>query len=108
MLSLSSNVEKVQELLNSHKNKITLNSHKNKMTEKNDALKVMVMALKEETVVMMKALSTRTKELEGVFALCRAAVGNGVTIAALNCKVDVLKPKEFAETRSTCDEDNIL
>lgn len=39
MMSLNSNVEKVQELLN---------SIRNKLTERNDALEVMVMALKEE------------------------------------------------------------
>ncbi|MBA0752888.1 hypothetical protein Gogos_022301, partial [Gossypium gossypioides] len=54
--------------------------------ERNDALKAMVMALKEETMVMTMALNTRIEELERELALCRAAVGKGVPSAAFNCK----------------------
>ncbi|MFQ6652884.1 hypothetical protein Gotur_024551 [Gossypium turneri] len=44
----------------------------------------MIMALKEETMATMRALSTRIEKLEGELALCRAAVGNGVANAALS------------------------
>ncbi|MFQ6645030.1 hypothetical protein Gotur_019196 [Gossypium turneri] len=60
------------------------NSHKDKLSERNDALEAMMMALKEETMAMTRALSTRIEELEGELALCRAAVGNGVANAALS------------------------
>ncbi|KAG8497035.1 hypothetical protein CXB51_008263 [Gossypium anomalum] len=56
----------------------------------------------------MKALSTRIEELKGELVLCRVVMGNGVSSATLNCKVDVLKPKEFVGTKSTCDVDNFL
>ncbi|MFQ6645031.1 hypothetical protein Gotur_019196 [Gossypium turneri] len=67
----------------------------------------MMMALKEETMAMTRALSTRIEELEGELALCRAAVGNGVANAALSNE-DVPKPKEFVGTRSACDVNNFL
>ncbi|MFQ6643685.1 hypothetical protein Gotur_017712 [Gossypium turneri] len=54
-----------------------------------------------------RALSTRIEELEGELALCRAAVGKGVSSAALSNE-DVPKPKEFVGTRSACDVDNFL
>ncbi|MFQ6643687.1 hypothetical protein Gotur_017712, partial [Gossypium turneri] len=44
--------------------------------------------------------STRIEELEGELALCRAAVGKGVSSAALSNE-DVPKPKEFVGTRTT-------
>ncbi|KAH1113492.1 hypothetical protein J1N35_006870 [Gossypium stocksii] len=74
---------------------------------RNDALKAMVIALKEETMAMTKALNTRIEEFQGDLALCRATVGNGVPSASLNCE-DVLKLKEFARTRSACGVDNFL
>ncbi|KAH1032163.1 hypothetical protein J1N35_044337 [Gossypium stocksii] len=52
-----------------------LNSTRNKLIERNDTLKAMVMALKEETMAMMMALSTIIEELEEELALCRAVVG---------------------------------
>ncbi|MBA0731217.1 hypothetical protein Golax_025979 [Gossypium laxum] len=53
------------------------------------------------------ALSTRIKELMVELALCQAAVGEGVSSAALTNK-DVLKPKEFVGIRSTCGVNNFL
>ncbi|MFQ6646231.1 hypothetical protein Gotur_019105 [Gossypium turneri] len=64
----------------------------------------MVMALKEETMVMMMVLSTRIEELEVKLDLCRAAVGEGVTVSY----EDVPKSKEFVGTKSACDVDNFL
>ncbi|MFQ6640266.1 hypothetical protein Gotur_014763 [Gossypium turneri] len=97
-MSLSSTIDKVNELFN---------SHRDKLSERNDALEAMMMALKEETIATTKALSTRIEELEEELALCRAAVGKGVSSAALSNE-DVPKPKEFVRTRSACDVDNLL
>ncbi|MFQ6640267.1 hypothetical protein Gotur_014763, partial [Gossypium turneri] len=91
-------IDKVNELFN---------SHRDKLSERNDALEAMMMALKEETIATTKALSTRIEELEEELALCRAAVGKGVSSAALSNE-DVPKPKEFVRTRSACDVDNFL
>ncbi|MBA0880433.1 hypothetical protein Goshw_011627 [Gossypium schwendimanii] len=46
-----------------------LDSQRKKLTERNDALKAMMMALKEETIATTRALSTRIEELEGELAL---------------------------------------
>ncbi|MFQ6666137.1 hypothetical protein Gotur_032611 [Gossypium turneri] len=54
-----------------------------------------------------RALSIRIEELEGGLALCRVAVGKGVSSAALSNE-DVPKLKEFVGTRSACDVDNFL
>ncbi|MBA0670567.1 hypothetical protein Goklo_024956 [Gossypium klotzschianum] len=62
----------------------------------------MMMALKEEIMATMMALSTRIEELEGELALCRAVVGKRVLNAVLSNE-DVPKPKEFVGTRSTYD-----
>ncbi|MBA0701300.1 hypothetical protein Goari_020698 [Gossypium aridum] len=67
----------------------------------------MVKALKEETMAMTMALSTRIDELEGKLALCRAALGKRVLSAALGNE-DVSKLKEFVRTRSAYDVDNFL
>ncbi|MBA0602772.1 hypothetical protein Gorai_002941 [Gossypium raimondii] len=64
--SLCSNLEKVQGVLN---------STRNKFIDRNDALEAMVMALKEEIMATMMALSTIIEELEEELALCRAVVG---------------------------------
>ncbi|MBA0802954.1 hypothetical protein Gohar_013209, partial [Gossypium harknessii] len=74
-MSLDSTMDKVNELFN---------SHRDKLTERNYALEAMVMALKEETMVMTMALSTRIEELEAELALCRASVGKGVSSATLS------------------------
>ncbi|KAG8503675.1 hypothetical protein CXB51_001657 [Gossypium anomalum] len=92
-MSLDSIMDKVNELFN---------SHRDKLSEGNDALKAMMMALKEETMATTMALSTRREELEVELALCRAAVGEGLSSAALNNKY-VPKLKEFMRTRSACD-----
>ncbi|XP_052483730.1 uncharacterized protein LOC128039297 [Gossypium raimondii] len=97
-MSLGSTMDKVNELFN---------SHRDKLSDRNDALEAMMMALKEETVATTRALSTRIEELEGELALCQAAVGKGVANAALSNE-DVPKPKEFVGTRSACDVDNFL
>ncbi|MBA0670568.1 hypothetical protein Goklo_024956, partial [Gossypium klotzschianum] len=60
----------------------------------------MMMALKEEIMATMMALSTRIEELEGELALCRAVVGKRVLNAVLSNE-DVPKPKEFVGTRTT-------
>ncbi|KAK5836430.1 hypothetical protein PVK06_012218 [Gossypium arboreum] len=95
---LDSTMDKVNELFD---------SHKDKLSDRNDALEAMLMALKEETMATTLALSTRIEELEGELALCRAAVGEGVSSAALSSEY-VPKLKEFVGTRSACDVDNFL
>ncbi|MFQ6647521.1 hypothetical protein Gotur_021796 [Gossypium turneri] len=97
-MSLDSTMDKVNELFN---------SHRDKLLERNDPLEAMMMALKEETMATTRALSTRIEELEGELALCRAAVGKGVSSAALSNE-DVPKPKEFVRIRSACNVDNFL
>ncbi|MBA0730625.1 hypothetical protein Golax_004564 [Gossypium laxum] len=97
-MSLNSTRDKVIELFN---------SHKDKLLERNDALEAIVMILKKETMATTMALSTRIEELEVELALCRIAVGEGVSSAALSNK-DALKQKEFVGTRSGCDVDNFL
>ncbi|MBA0633567.1 hypothetical protein Godav_029295 [Gossypium davidsonii] len=47
-----------------------LDSQRKKLTERNDALEATMMALKEETMAMTRALSTMMEELEGELALC--------------------------------------
>ncbi|MBA0636909.1 hypothetical protein Godav_022065 [Gossypium davidsonii] len=71
-----------------------LDSQRKKLTERNDALKAMMMALKEETMATTRALSTRIEELEEELALCQVAVGKGVANVALS-NGDFPKPKEF-------------
>ncbi|KAK5832319.1 hypothetical protein PVK06_016120 [Gossypium arboreum] len=95
---LTSQRDNVQELLD---------SQRKKLTEKNNALEAMVKALKEETMAATLTLSTRIEELEGELALCRAAVEEGVSSAALSSEC-VPEPEEFAGTRSACDVDNFL
>lgn len=75
--------------------------------ERNYALEVMVMILKEETMAITRALSTRIEELKGELAFCRETVGNGVLSVVLSYE-DVPKPKEFVGTRSTGDVDIFL
>ncbi|MFQ6659744.1 hypothetical protein Gotur_028517 [Gossypium turneri] len=97
-VSLGSTMGKVNELFN---------SHRDKLSERNDTLEALMMALKEETMATMMVLSTRIEELEVELALCQAAVGEGVSSVALNNE-DVLESKEFVGTRSACDVDNFL
>ncbi|MFQ6624818.1 hypothetical protein Gotur_003232 [Gossypium turneri] len=97
-MSLDSTMDKVNELFN---------SHKDKLSERNDALEATMLGLKEETMATVMALSTRIEELEGELALCRAAIGKEVYSTALSNE-DVPKPKEFVGTRSVCDVDNFL
>ncbi|MBA0880952.1 hypothetical protein Goshw_022460 [Gossypium schwendimanii] len=75
--------------------------------ERNNTLEAMMMALKEEIMAITRALSTRIEELEEELALCRAAMGKGVTNAALSNE-DVLKPKEYVGTMSAYNVDNFL
>ncbi|MBA0875188.1 hypothetical protein Goshw_027619 [Gossypium schwendimanii] len=84
-----------------------LDSQRKKLTERNNALKAMMMALKEETMATMRVLSTIIEELEGELALCRVAVGKGVANATLSNE-DVPKPKNFVGTRFARDVDNFL
>ncbi|MBA0667561.1 hypothetical protein Goklo_000629 [Gossypium klotzschianum] len=84
-----------------------LDSQRKKLTERNDALEAMVKALKEKIMVTTMALSTRIEELERELALCRAAVGKGVSSAALSYE-GVPKPKEFVGTMSAYNVDNFL
>ncbi|KAG8492660.1 hypothetical protein CXB51_010326 [Gossypium anomalum] len=97
-MSLDSTMDKVNELFD---------SHKDKLSDRNDALEAMLRALREETMATTLALSTRIEELEGELALCRAAVGEGVSSAALSNEY-VPKPKEFVGIRSACNVDNFL
>ncbi|MBA0670457.1 hypothetical protein Goklo_029027 [Gossypium klotzschianum] len=89
-----------------------LDSQRKKLMKRTDAFETMMMALKEETMATMKALSARIEELGGELALCRATVGKGVPSAVLSnkdvLKKDVPKPKEFVGTRSAYDVDNFL
>ncbi|MFQ6667111.1 hypothetical protein Gotur_033235, partial [Gossypium turneri] len=64
--SLSSNVEAMRGVLNSTADKLTV---------RDNALKAIVMALKEETKTTTRALSTRIKELKGELVVSRAVVG---------------------------------
>ncbi|MBA0700491.1 hypothetical protein Goari_027202 [Gossypium aridum] len=59
-LSLNSTMDKVNELFN---------SHKDKLSDRNNALEAMMLALKEETMATVMALSTRIEELERELAL---------------------------------------
>ncbi|KAG8480150.1 hypothetical protein CXB51_024940 [Gossypium anomalum] len=97
-MCLTSQRDSVQELLD---------SQKKKLAKRNDALKAMMKALKEETTATTMALSTRIDKLEGELAFCQAVVGKGVLSAALSNE-DVSKPKEFVGTRSAYDVDNFL
>ncbi|MFQ6655983.1 hypothetical protein Gotur_026285 [Gossypium turneri] len=96
-MSLDSIMDKVNELFN---------SHRDKLSKRNDAFEAMMMALKEETMATTRALSTRIEELEGELALCQVAVGNGVTNAVLSNE-DVPNLKEFVGIRFACDVDNL-
>ncbi|KAH1063821.1 hypothetical protein J1N35_028808 [Gossypium stocksii] len=60
-MSLDSTMDQVNELFN---------SHKDKMSKWYDALAAMMMALKEETMATTLALSKRIEELEGELASC--------------------------------------
>lgn len=97
--SLNSNVEKMQGVLN---------FTSGKLTKRNYALEAMMMDLKGETMATMRALNSNIEELKGELVLFRAALGRGVLEATLNQEIDVLKLKEFAETRSASDVDNFL
>ncbi|KAH1056972.1 hypothetical protein J1N35_035037 [Gossypium stocksii] len=97
-MCLTSQRDRMQELLD---------SQRKKLTDRKDALKAMVKALKEETMATTMALSTRIEELEGELALCLAAMGKRVASVALSYK-DVLKPKEFVGIRFACYVDNFL
>ncbi|MBA0765308.1 hypothetical protein Gotri_014527, partial [Gossypium trilobum] len=97
-MCLTSQRDSVQELLD---------SERKKLTKRKDSLKAMVKALKEKTIATTMALSTRIEELEGELALCRAAVGKGVSNTALSNE-DVPKPKEFVGTSCACNVDNFL
>ncbi|MBA0817716.1 hypothetical protein Gohar_021506 [Gossypium harknessii] len=97
-MSLDSIMDKLNELFN---------SHRDKLSERNDALKARMIALNEGTMATKMALSTRIEELKVDLALSRAVVGEGVSSAALSNE-DVSKLKEFVRTRSVCDVDNFL
>ncbi|KAH1090495.1 hypothetical protein J1N35_017752 [Gossypium stocksii] len=96
--SLDFAMDKVNELFN---------SHKDKLSERNDALEAIVMALKKETMVTTMALSTRIDEFEVELALCQAIVGEGVSSATPSYK-DVPKQKKFVGTIFACYVDNFL
>ncbi|KAH1121418.1 hypothetical protein J1N35_004578 [Gossypium stocksii] len=66
-----------------------LYSTMDKLTIKSDVFEAMVRALKEETMAMKKALSTRIEELEEELVVCRATIGRGVLGVTLNCEIDV-------------------
>ncbi|KAH1115365.1 hypothetical protein J1N35_008743 [Gossypium stocksii] len=96
---LDSNVEKMQEVLN---------STMGKLTERNDALEAMMIALKEEIMAMMKALNKRIKELDEELIMCRAIVGKEVLGATFNRDIVAPKPEKFKGTRSTRKVKNFL
>ncbi|MBA0557620.1 hypothetical protein Golob_014676 [Gossypium lobatum] len=68
----------------------------NKLMERNNAFKLMVMALKEETMATIRVLNTKIEELKGELTLYRTIMDRRVSSVTLNIKVDVLKPKECA------------
>ncbi|KAH1072521.1 hypothetical protein J1N35_024849 [Gossypium stocksii] len=74
-----------------------LNTNMDGMTGNNDALKVMVSALKEHI-----------QELKGELIIYKATFGNEVLAATPKLKLDVLKPKEFNGMRSAKDVDKFL
>ncbi|MBA0575774.1 hypothetical protein Golob_006927 [Gossypium lobatum] len=98
------------EFFNSNVKKIyrVLNSTMGKLTEKNDAVKAMMMASKEEIMATTRALNTRIEELKRELAMCQATVSRGVLGATLNREIDVSKSKEFTGTRFASDVDNFL
>ncbi|KAK8305530.1 hypothetical protein V6Z12_D03G069400 [Gossypium hirsutum] len=85
-----------------------LNSTVGKLMEKNDAVKAMMMASKEEIMATTRALNTRIEELKRELAMCQATVSRGVLGATLNREIDVSKSKEFTGTRFASDVDNFL
>ncbi|MBA0734088.1 hypothetical protein Gogos_018037 [Gossypium gossypioides] len=60
-MSLDSTMDRINELFN---------SHKDKLLGRNDVLEAMMMALKEETMATTRDLSTKIDELEVELALC--------------------------------------
>ncbi|KAH1038892.1 hypothetical protein J1N35_040635 [Gossypium stocksii] len=80
----------------------------NKLIVRDDALEIMVMALKEETIATMGALSTKIKEFEGKLAVCQATLGKGVLGTTLNHEINVLKPNNFKGTRFIREVGNFL
>ncbi|KAH1081891.1 hypothetical protein J1N35_021652 [Gossypium stocksii] len=68
-----------------------------KLSDRNDVFEAMVMALKEKTIAMTMALSTRIEEFEVELVLCRATVGEGVSSTTLSNK-NVPKPKRLIRT----------
>ncbi|KAH1097800.1 hypothetical protein J1N35_014721 [Gossypium stocksii] len=97
-MSLDSIMDKVNELFN---------SRSDKLSKRNDAIEAMVIALKKETMATTMPLSTRIEDLEVKLALCRAAIGEGVSSAAPSNE-DILKLKEFMGIRYACHMDNFL
>ncbi|KAH1037922.1 hypothetical protein J1N35_039665 [Gossypium stocksii] len=72
-----------------------LNSTTNKLTMGDDALKAMVITLKEETMATTRALNMSIEELEGELVVCRVDIGKGVLGVTLNRDIDVPKLKKF-------------
>ncbi|KAK8307358.1 hypothetical protein V6Z12_D03G189900 [Gossypium hirsutum] len=76
----------------------TIGSSKNKLIGKDDALKAMVAALKEEI-----------NELKGELKIFKAAISNGMLASKLKPHaMDVPKPKVFKGARSANEVDNFL
>ncbi|MBA0642050.1 hypothetical protein Goklo_026512 [Gossypium klotzschianum] len=76
----------------------TISSSENKLTGKDDALKAMVTALKEEI-----------NELKGELKIFKAAIGNGMLATKSKPQaMDVPKPKAFKGVRSASEVDNFL
>ncbi|MBA0700995.1 hypothetical protein Goari_022804 [Gossypium aridum] len=69
-----------------------------KLTHRDDAIKAMMIALKEEIT-----------KLKGELTIYKATLGNGGLVAvAPKPNVDVPKPKKFKKIRSARDVDNFL
>ncbi|MBA0848740.1 hypothetical protein Goshw_006503 [Gossypium schwendimanii] len=76
----------------------TISSSENKLAGKDNTLKGMVTALKEEI-----------NELKGGLKIFKAAIGNGMLASKLKPQaMDMLKPKAFKGARSASEVDNFL
>ncbi|KAK5811618.1 hypothetical protein PVK06_026969 [Gossypium arboreum] len=92
-MSLDSTMDKVNELFD---------SHKDKLSDRNDALEAMLMALKEETMAMTLALSTRIEEIEGELALCQQLWGKECQVQHSVARKDKLGSSK-SEERGICE-----
>ncbi|MBA0777581.1 hypothetical protein Gotri_005588 [Gossypium trilobum] len=88
--------------------KALLNTTVGKLTEKNDALELGTIVMKEENKATLMTLNTRIKELKGELTVYRILIGKKVLGTTPSHKIDVPKPKTFKGARSARGVDNLL